>query len=236
MSDSFVTVHRTTDPVEAEIVVDLLAEEGIEPHLYGAQSVALVPVERRVDVAAGDADRAKELVTAFLASRAEDVPDEDSGPEEEEAPRKLSPMLGIGVAMLVPGGCHFYARRIWTGAAIAASQVALIVFAMSERADRSAASAAGVAFAGLALFDMLFGQAAVRAHNRGVRRGTGRQLGYWLAASVVIVCAALPLGDLLAHLKPPRSASGAAGKNQLRAFSPDDNESPPLPGLDLKLR
>lgn len=137
-ADRFVTIKQITDPVEAEMLVDLLAQEGIpastpgnaQPAYLGplAASTFMVPLQ----VPARDAERARAILGA-LDEYDEVVPGEappppvsdDDGPyrgrviSDDLPPRKK--LTAVAAAVLLPmilgafGAGHFYARRYGRG-------------------------------------------------------------------------------------------------------------------------
>jgi hypothetical protein len=66
-----VAVHRTSDPVELEMLVDVLGSAGIGCRVLGTASAALIGVgqhviEQRIEVNEPDLEQAGQLVAAFL--------------------------------------------------------------------------------------------------------------------------------------------------------------------------
>ncbi|HEY3356440.1 MAG TPA: DUF2007 domain-containing protein [Polyangia bacterium] len=226
MSDAeeerFVTVHRTADPTVAEMLVDVLEQEGIEARLLGTRHAALIGAAQhilplRIEVPAADQAVARELITALLvtggAPAADAAPEEPAGDAAPEAPpaaeepdepdepaaaagRRRRPVLAAGAAFVIPGGCHIYARRPWTGLVLA---VAVIMAVIALGAGRGLASTcAAFTFAALLLCDLVFGELAVRATNAGRAAGRPRQL----LAGVGLSALALALGLAAALLAP----------------------------------
>jgi hypothetical protein len=101
-----VTIHRTTDALEAEILADLLVEHGIEARVRGARvgSAPLVlasEMEARVAVPVAEVEAARRIVDEHLdAAR---VPVEE---ETEPEPQLLRHVLAAGVVMICPGGAR----------------------------------------------------------------------------------------------------------------------------------
>src|SRR5262245_47131365 len=140
-ADVFVTVHRTADPIQAEVLADLLEQSGLDARVLGAPGAAVFGAgdltDLRVEVRGSQVREARELVEAYLSSEQPAFADEEEEEEEDdeqeakpEAPPRLSPLLAAGVVPVLFGGGHFYARRAWTGAAIAVGQVVAIVTAV----------------------------------------------------------------------------------------------------------
>jgi len=183
--DVFITVHRSLDPIAAEIARDLLEEAGIAARLLGGGGDVLGGRlgESRVEVPAADAALAEQILASHADALATSEDEDDAAPGPE-APRPLRPLLAAGVAPICPGGGHFYARRPVVGGMILAGQVAALV-ALAV-AGRRAANLAAVWALGLFLFDVVGAQLALRAENRGVRASSTRQatLGAVLLALV----------------------------------------------------
>src|SRR5215208_6927920 len=99
MPDRYVTVHRSADAIEAEIVRDVLVDAGIPARLLGLRQEAPLGVtaattESRIDVPAADLDEARTVVAGALESlrqaALDDQPEPDSVVEPRERPlRKL---------------------------------------------------------------------------------------------------------------------------------------------------
>jgi TPR repeat protein len=76
MGDAFVTVFTSHDPIEAQMVSELLAENGLRPRLLGTQNAAMLGAAPfafalRIEVPADEEERAAELVA--LVAGAEDA-------------------------------------------------------------------------------------------------------------------------------------------------------------------
>lgn len=134
----FVTIKKVSDPVEAEMLKDLLAKEGIVATIQGSThgamlgpiGTALLQVPLQVHEA--DAERARAVLDALLDYDEVEpsdapLPDENAprtghGPYretaiEDEAPRRKK-HIAIAAALILPiitglvyGGGHFYARE-----------------------------------------------------------------------------------------------------------------------------
>lgn len=132
-----VTLRHLGDPVEAQMLVDLLAQEGITATIPGNEHNAMMggllsgALNVPLKVAAEDAERAREILDA-LEDYDDIVHDEDSpplardtsggpdgpyrgGPSEELPERK--PVVVIAAGLVMPfvigafGASHFYMRR-----------------------------------------------------------------------------------------------------------------------------
>lgn len=233
MSD-FVVVHRTFDPIEVEIVVDILVQNGIDARGLGTRHGAIIGVgqgilEQRVEVPASRADEAREILAAFLASRAPAaaVPATPAkAAESAERPRR-SAVLAAGAVLVVFGGGHFYARRGWSGLVLGLAQLAAIVTIVTA-ADLGfvAMRAAGLFVFALLAVDLVGAQRAVRAWNRGESRTAARQIGSTLAVVAVV---ALGCAAISARLPPPPPPEDDRPPFDLRV--PAD-PGPDLTGLD----
>ena len=240
MPPHFVTVHRTFDAIEAEIVRDLLLEDGIAARLLGGAArpqAALfgtaTAIESRIDVPAEEAERAGRQVAMHLEALSEaqlDGADDESTPDPE-TPRPLRPLLAAGVVGICPGGAHFYARRPLVGLAILAGQAAALATLLGNGPGRPAAA---IALFALVVVDLVGGQLAVRAWNRGVRPSRPRQA--FAGALVLAGCGAFAaaLGPLIERLPGRRSPYRGAQQQVLRR-AVDDPRTLPFP-LFLDLR
>jgi hypothetical protein len=133
--DAFETVLVTTDPAVGEMLVETLRTEGIAARLLRVNA-ALVGAgpqvfQTQVQVPAPFAARARELVgelehvgtlEAFSEARGPGIGE----PEQPPAPLPRRPVLGAGIAFLLPGGGHLYARRAWTAIVLEAGLVACL--------------------------------------------------------------------------------------------------------------
>jgi hypothetical protein len=211
-------VWRTHDPMQAELVVDFLGDNGVKARLAGAPRVTMLSAvdeggERRLEVAAAQAEDAERLIEEFLAAQpveADDADldsDEDSDDDSAPAQPRLRRIFAAGVTPVLPGASHFYARRPWTGAAILVAQAAALTAIVGARGE--VAEIATVVFWGLLLFDLIGGQVAVGKWNQGLRAGTGRQLLSGVAAVCLLGVAGVVLAPILRKVPPPRHDDGS---------------------------
>ncbi|MBI2896010.1 MAG: DUF2007 domain-containing protein [Deltaproteobacteria bacterium] len=214
MGDHFVVVHRTFDPIEVEVVLDLLAQNGIDARGLGTRHGALIGVgqgilEQRVEVPEDRAAEAAELIAAFLRPEQPVEPEPTAAEPEQPAPPKreattepeeprLRPILAAGAVLAIFGGSHFYARRTVSGLVIALAQLA--AFAALLAGDYDAGPAAGLVVVGLLALDLVGGQLAVRAFNHGRRASRGRQLAVSLVGVVLVAGGA---GVVASNVPPP---------------------------------
>lgn len=158
--EPFVTVHRSRGPLVAEIARDLLEDAGVSSQVIEAGGETCVAVP----------EGAREKAEAVLAAHAEMLAPEEAEPA---APKKLRHLLAAGVTPVCPGGAHFYAHRRVIGALILGGQVVALI-ALATGGPRIATVAA-LAALGLFVFDVVGGQLAVRAENRGRHASSARQ-------------------------------------------------------------
>ncbi len=226
-----VTLHRGHDPVAAEILVDLLEQAGVPARRFGGSPGApfgSALVETRVDVPAEHEDEARRVLAAHAGAVA--LPDEE--PAEPAADPALRPLLAAGVTPICPGAAHVYARRPLLGAVILAGQSAAI--ALMFVAGRRPAAAAALFACGLFLFDLVGGQLAVRAHNRGARRGRA-----WQLATGALVCLGLGglaavCAPLLERMQARRGFESRARDNEFREGAARPEQLPFPLHLDLR--
>jgi hypothetical protein len=79
MSERYVTVYRSTDPVEAEILEDLMYQEGLTARLLGTRNAALLGAgqlifEQRIEVPEEQVEVAQRFVEDFMSSRGSGEP------------------------------------------------------------------------------------------------------------------------------------------------------------------
>src|SRR6185503_11812199 len=136
MSERFVIVHRTYDPIQADLLGDLMRDAGLAVRVTGTRSGAAIGVgqnilEVSIAVPADQAGEATDFLEAYFAGEPEQT--DEAPPEDEEeladtAERPLRPLFAAGSAFITFGVGHLYARRPWTAAALAAGQVVAIYF------------------------------------------------------------------------------------------------------------
>jgi len=193
--DGYTTVYQTTDPAIGELVAELFEREGIDARFHRV-SAALIGAgpqifETRVDVPTELEARARELLADL----------EYVGASEQEAepaaPTNLRRPMLAGVAFLVPGGGHFYARRAWTGL-VMATAIVCTFFAATGSGARGGTSGGELGFGvfvALFLCDAIGGVLACRAENRDVPRpGQSQQI----LRGLVLILIALAAGAAFA--------------------------------------
>ncbi len=73
MGDSYQIVYRSRDPAEAEMLQDILRQDGIDARLLGTRTGALIGVpqfmfELKIETPEEQATRAKELIESILTN------------------------------------------------------------------------------------------------------------------------------------------------------------------------
>ena len=207
MSDPYVTVFSSYDPVLPQLLGDLLQRNDIPVRLLGTRSGAAIGVgqviaEQHLQVPSSRAVEATSVLEAFVDEPLEaDEPHEDDGdaPAGLAASEQRSPLLAAGAIIAVFGGSHLYCRRPWTAVMIAGGQLAAL-YHLGSTSWTVMVTGVIMIWALLAL-DLIGGQLAVRAHNRGVRRSPWRQL----AVGAAYLAGALALASAIApHVRLPR--------------------------------
>jgi hypothetical protein len=228
----YVTVHRSHDPVLADMLGDLLRQEGIDAHVVGSHSSAIFGaahsfLQTRIDVPEADAARAVELVAALVADA---TPVDTPRPrpvlaQEALPPPRLSAMRAIGIAPLIPGGGHFVARRALVGGAVLIAQLVAIALMVAGDARESVAGA--ITAVGLLLFDTIGGALAVRSFNRGGRASHARQMTTAVLALFGLGAAGAALAPAVMRLRPPHRVDGrSGGENTIRPGGLTPNDLP----------
>ena len=193
MRENYVIVHRTFDPIQADIIGQIMRENGIAARVLGTRHGAVIGVaqnilQQHIEVPASQAGEATDFLEVFLAGDGAELLRDEHGldcTDDEELdsdaddrsggrPGARRPLLAGGSVALLFGGSHFYCQRPWTALVLVAGQV-IAVFNILH--DRWSAVVAGITmFIALLALDFIGGQFAVRAHNRGVRPSAFRQL------------------------------------------------------------
>lgn len=92
MTETYVTIHRCTDPLEAGVIRDGLEQRGIELRIIGTQNATSVgmpqmAIRLKLEVPAAQADEAREFVRELLdGDFALDEGALDAQPEDGDAP------------------------------------------------------------------------------------------------------------------------------------------------------
>jgi hypothetical protein len=206
MHERFVIVHRTTDPIQAELLGQLLRGGGLTARVVGTRSAASIGVgqhivEIHISVPESEAGQATDFLEAHFAELAAE-PEEDT--EAAPAERELRAVLAAGSAFLTFGLGHVYARRPYTAAALAAGQLVALYFLFGGHGWHEWAT-------GMTLFgcvvgcDLVGAVVAVRAERGGVRRGPAWQSAVGASYVVAALGLSLVVGPRMA---PPQAARG----------------------------
>lgn len=254
MSERYVIVHRSYDPIVIEHLGEILREAGIAARVLGTRSAALIGVgstitELHIGVPEPQAAEATEFLEAYFAEEGAELlaregllddDDEDEELEEEGAGRPLRPMLAAVSVVLTFGVGHLYARRTLTAGILAAGQLG--VFALLFASNRWMELVGWYCgFGALVLYDLVGSQIAVRAHNRGERRGLLAQALSGLAALSLVAGVATFVADKAPDWRPRLLLPGAADDAPARSIDSQrhrhqydpwiDPYSPPAPAL-----
>lgn len=209
MKDRFITIFRSYDPIQAEIIVDILSDNGIKARKIGSGNAALIGVGQsiiqvRIETLESQAKEALEFIEEFVEGDGnqalEDAGvfdhDEDDEPSAGAGLGPRSPLLAGGAVTLMLGGSHFYSQRHWTAGLILVGQ--LLAFARMYSGHSGydwplLMSGVGMYFTFM-LCDFVGGQLASRSYNAGRRASPVAQL----AIGTAFMAAALTAGALLA--------------------------------------
>jgi hypothetical protein len=194
MSENYVIVCRTYDAVQADMLGDLLRENGIAARVLGTRHGALIGVgqnilQMHIEVPQSQAGEATDFLEAFFQGEGAELLHEATGFEGDEEPaepgvaapaggarKALRPLFAAGLALMASaiGGGHLYGRRPFTALLIAAGHVMALASIISLEWK---AVATGLAmYLTLLALDLAGSQVAVRAYNRGVSVSPLRQL------------------------------------------------------------
>jgi len=245
MSERFVIVHRTYDPIQADLLGDLMRDAGLAARVTGTRSGAAIGVgqnilEVSIAVPADQAGEATDFLEAYFAGEPvadagelDEAPPEDEDEAADGAERPLRPLFAAGSAFITFGVGHLYARRPWTAAALAAGQAVAIYFLVAgQRWDDWTVGA--TMLIGVIAADVVGSMIAVRAYNAGVRRGSAFQAGMGLAYASAAMGFALAIGPTLADPSkgpsPDKAQPAQRDPNQtdLRSSFKDHPPFPPL--------
>ena len=194
--EPFVEIYRSTDPVEAEMVNEILCAEGIDARLLGTRVASLLAAaphifEQRIEVPGSQESAASTVVAELMR---EEQPD-GAGPTQDDPTdtngsqtAHLSRLVAAGVALVFPGAAHVYARRAGTAIPLMLGAGLGIMHALGGPLLRGLWMVIGAV-----LFDLLGGQVAVGSFNRGQRVSLPVQFVHGLIALGLIVLVALAM-------------------------------------------
>lgn len=242
--DSYVIVHRSYDPIEAELLGELLRDAGVRARVTGTRSGAMIGVgqnilEVQIAVPSEQAGQATDFLEAYFSDEAiasaadaldganaaeDDEHDGDDDQAEAVADRPVRPLLAAGSAFLTFGVGHFYARRPVTGMALLVGQLVAMRFLFAGHGWRDW-TVGLVALGGVVLFDLVGSVLAARAHGRGVRRGHALQAGLgalYVAASIGVAVLVGP------HLTDPKAGDPTGGWRRVQHRDPLQTVDRPL--------
>ena len=224
MEENYVTVYRSTNQVEAEIVEDVLRQEGFDPHLIGTRSAALIGVadailNLRIEVPAACENEARECLEALLNSSEFANAHDDADFEVEDGevliagaradePHASPPgtrRAAFMFALIFPGGSHFYLHRYVTGFVLLATILCgfgMLVF--------SVPMAGAVFIVGAICADMLVAQATFPGEGEPPRSGSAQFLTGVAIAAVLLGVAVLH-GELAYRRATPDSPACQTG-------------------------
>jgi hypothetical protein len=237
MSERFVIVHRTYDPMQADMLGELLREAGVFARVTGTRSGALIGaaqniLEVHLAVPESQAGQATDFLEAYLAAtpvaegQGDDISEggRDGDGAHSPAPRPLRPLLAAGSAFLTFGVGHLYSRRPATAVALLCGQ--LVAMAYLFIGDSWYAWTVGfTALAGIVGCDLVGAMAAARAHQSGVRRGRAWQAAMGAAYVSGALLVAHALGP---HLTDPKAGDPTGGWRHVPGKHPLEKLDRPL--------
>lgn len=200
-SGPFVVISRLGDPIQSQMVVEALHEEGFDARAIGTQNAALLGAgenifEQRIEVPEPQAEAASELVSCLMEGPggfedsegdepdAEDAEDAQGSTETSTSPRRRG--IAAGLAFLFPGASHYYLHRPWTGALLS-----LAFFLGFAVAARGFPLPGAVALMAVPVMDIIGGQVTIAAVNRGEEASALGQIGRGVLLGVLVLALAL---------------------------------------------
>jgi hypothetical protein len=186
-------------------------------------------LEAHISVPEDQAGQATDFLEAYFTGDGSDLeadllaaagaPEEDEEDEAEEAEEAepaadaaLRPLLAAGAAFVTFGVGHLYARRPWTSATLAVGQGAALYYLLHAGASWREWAIGFIMLGVVVASDLAGALVAVRAHNRGVRRGANWQVvagGLMVAGAMALAHA---IGPILAD--PTRGPEAPAASEQ----------------------
>jgi hypothetical protein len=193
--DGYTTILRTTDPVQGEVVAEMLRREGIDARFHKVSSTLIgMPgnlFEMTVDVPTEREALARELLAdlefvgasdAALEDRREPGVGDDEESDEtardaakEPLPSRRHPLFAAAFAFFLPGGGHLYARQYWTALLLAGGGVVCLTMAVAGAAGKQVA-VLFTTLGAIVVCDAVAGVRAARAEAKGRHRSRGGQL------------------------------------------------------------
>ena len=193
MGERFIIVHRSYDALLLDHLGEMLRDAGVAAKVLGTRDAAIIGVgssitELNISVPESQAAEATDFLEAFFADEGEALlaqegllDEEDEDEDEDDGPAPLLPMFA-GVAVLFCGLGHVYARRRITGLFFVFGFISGFVLLADARSEQELFGL-GLGMGVLIISDFVGAQIAVRAYNRGVRRG----ILYQVAAGAIIL-------------------------------------------------
>lgn len=221
MPERFVIVHRTYDPIQADLLGDLLRDAGMFARVTGTRSGALVGVAQNIlevhlAVPESQAAQATDFIEAYLSASVDEAgsdssadadADEQAADGDESAAPEVRPLLAAGSAFLTFGVGHLYARRPATAAALLVGQLVAMVLLFGG--DTWYEWTVGVTALGAIVgCDVVGAILAARAHRNGVRRSRAWQAAIGAAYVGGALGLALAVGP---HLTDPTAGDPTGG-------------------------
>lgn len=204
MSDKeFVIVHRTFDPIQAEILGDLLRDSGVRAEVLGTRMASLVGVggntmELHIKVPAEQAGTATDFLEEYLRGdgvellREEGLLDDDDEKDSGLGEPAKSRLLAAGSGVFLPFGfANVYLGRSFVAVPIAAAQIYFLFSIVELVKWELFVRCIGTMFSMVAL-DILLAQVSIPSGWK-VKWSVGRQL----ITGVCIVALSIWLGSIL---------------------------------------
>ena len=242
--ESYVIVHRSYDPIQAELLGELLRDAGVSARVTGTRSGAMIGVaqnilEVQIAVPSEQAGQATDFLEAYFSDEAvtldpadtgvDDDADADGNVDEDDddpaaAERPVRPLLAAGSSFLTFGVGHFYSRRPATGMMLLIGQ--LVAMRLLFTGDGWSDWTVGLtALGGVVLCDLVGSVLAARAYGRGVRRGHAFQAGL----GTLYVAASIGLAVLVGpRLTDPKAGDPTGGWRRVQHRDPLQTIDRPL--------
>jgi hypothetical protein len=192
-ADGYITIHRTTDVAQGELLAEMLRREGIDARFHHVSSTLIgMPasmIEMTLDVPVEAEARAKEVMRDLEYAAAADAI--ETGDEEGPAPPhafRWRALARAGFTLFLPGTVHLYAGRPWTALVlfVGAAVGVCVAFGLDDSMSSGIAIATVVA---IVCCDMVDGVRAANAETHGHHLARRRQVvnGFMLVALVAAV-------------------------------------------------
>lgn len=198
MTENYQTVHECSDPIEGEMLEDILTQNGLSPRLLGTRMASLVGAAQHIftlklEVPESQVKQAEEQIRAFLDYRAE-----DSKEDEEPEMRPKTRMMAAGVVVIFPGAGQYYIGRPWMGLLLTITFFSGFFFLTGNRTTYAAI----MILAGTLLADLVLGQITFNKAVNSPRKSRLWQLGVGVLTSLALLSGCLGINYLLPAYKP----------------------------------